>query len=118
GHRVDERHELGDVVDVRGRGLGGERVAPPAGQQVVVGAAVSAVYWARAGSLAPPKARTWEESIAARSKSISPAAWSFAKSTSWRRRHTPCSCHSLSRRQQVTPEPQPISWGRSSQGMP
>ena len=31
---------------------------------------------------------------------------------------TPQVCQSLSRRQQVTPEPQPISWGSHSQGMP
>src|SRR5215210_7424938 len=32
--------------------------------------------------------------------------------------HTPASCHSLRRRQHVMPEPQPISWGSISQGMP
>jgi hypothetical protein len=32
--------------------------------------------------------------------------------------HTPASCQSRSRRQQVMPHPQPISWGKSSQGMP
>src|SRR3954453_20668965 len=30
----------------------------------------------------------------------------------------PASCQSLNRRQQVMPEPQPISWGSISQGMP
>jgi hypothetical protein len=32
--------------------------------------------------------------------------------------HTPASCHSLSLRQQVIPEPQPISLGSISQGIP
>jgi len=32
--------------------------------------------------------------------------------------HTPACCQSLSRRQQVMPLPQPISWGKSSQPMP
>ena len=34
------------------------------------------------------------------------------------RSQTPASCQSRSRRQQVIPEPQPISWGSISQGMP
>jgi hypothetical protein len=32
--------------------------------------------------------------------------------------HTPRRCHARIRRQQVTPEPHPISWGSISQGMP
>lgn len=36
----------------------------------------------------------------------------------WRRPQTPASCQSPNRRQQVTPEPHPISWGNSSHGMP
>ena len=35
-----------------------------------------------------------------------------------RRSQTPASCQSRSRRQQVMPVPQPISWGSISQGMP
>src|SRR5881397_2962958 len=61
-HGVEQRDEPGDVVDVGGRGLRGERVAAPAAQDVVLGAALSAVHRARAGLLAPPTARTWEES--------------------------------------------------------
>jgi hypothetical protein len=41
----------------------------------------------------------------------------FSK-TWWMSSHTPASCQSRSRRQQVMPHPQPISWGKSSQGMP
>ncbi len=36
----------------------------------------------------------------------------------WSRSQTPAACQSRRRRQQVTPEPQPISWGSISQGMP
>lgn len=81
-HSVEQRDEAGDVVDVSGGCLGRQRIAAPAGDQVVLGARLSAVYWARAGALAPPKARTWEESTAARRQSISPAALSFARSAS------------------------------------
>ena len=66
----------------------------------------------------PPRARTCELSIAARVQSISPAYSSSARSISWSRCQTPAAVHSASRRQQVMPHPQPISWGRSSQSMP
>ena len=35
-----------------------------------------------------------------------------------KRVQTPWTCQSRSRRQQVMPEPHPISWGNISQGMP
>jgi hypothetical protein len=38
--------------------------------------------------------------------------------TRWILSHTPVACQSRSRRQQVMPDPQPISCGRYSQGMP
>jgi hypothetical protein len=81
-HSVHQRDEAGDVVDVSGGCLGRQRVAAPAGDQVVLGARLSAVYWARAGALTPPKARTWEESTAARRQSISPAVFNRASSAS------------------------------------
>src|SRR2546422_6153190 len=87
-HGVEERDEAGDVVDVGGGGLRGERVAAPAAQDVVLRAALSAVHRARAGLIAPPTARTWEESIAARCQSICSAAWSLESSTSCSRSHT------------------------------
>jgi len=48
--------------------------------------------------------------------------WSASPRRSSKRRcslsHTPASCHSLRRCQQVIPEPQPISFGSISQGIP
>lgn len=63
-------------------------------------------------------AATVAESTAARLQSISPARPNFSKNTRCRRCQTPAVCHSLSRRQQVIPLPQPISLGSISQGMP
>src|SRR5215208_16566 len=58
------------------------------------------------------------ESSEARSQSI----WSASPRRSRRTRcsfsHTPASCHSFKRRQQVIPDPQPISFGSISQGIP
>jgi hypothetical protein len=95
-----------------------ERAAAAAGDQVVLGAAAGAVDRARAGLGAPPKARTCELSITARDQSIRSASFSLANSNSCKRCQTPASCHSRNLRQQVMPEPQPISCGRYSQGIP
>lgn len=67
----------------------------------------------------PPKtARTEAESTIAREKSIWSTHRSLFSSIRWILSHTPARCQSCRRRQQVIPEPQPISWGRSSQPMP
>ena len=67
----------------------------------------------------PPKtARTEAESTTAREKSIW-SAWRNLFNIVWCiLSHTPAFCQSRSRRQQVIPEPQPISCGRSSHAMP
>jgi hypothetical protein len=54
----------------------------------------------------------------ARRQSMAPARPSRSRSTRWSRSHTPFACHSFKRRQQVLPEPQPISWGSICQGRP
>jgi hypothetical protein len=41
-----------------------------------------------------------------------------SRRTRWSVSHTPACCQSRRRRQQVMPEPQPISWGSISHGMP
>jgi hypothetical protein len=45
------------------------------------------------------------------------AACNSARSSSWRRCHTPASCHSARRRQHVIPDPNPSSCGRNSHGI-
>ena len=69
--------------------------------------------------LRPPKtARTEAESTTAREKSILLASRSRASKAWWTVSQTPAFCQSRNRRQQVIPDPHPISRGRSSQGMP
>lgn len=53
-----------------------------------------------------------------RDQSIAFAVRSLASKTSCKRCQTPASCQVRSRRQQLMPEPQPISLGSISQGMP
>jgi hypothetical protein len=54
----------------------------------------------------------------AREKSILSAPRRRASNTSCNRSHTPAACQSRRRRQQVMPEPHPISLGRLSHGIP
>src|SRR5439155_21934255 len=116
--RVDERQQVEDVVVIASGERQRERGASSAGQRMVLGAASGAVDRAWSGLLAPPTARMCELSITARDQSIRSASCSFASSTPCSRCQTPCSCHSFNLRQQVIPEPQPISCGRYSHGIP
>jgi hypothetical protein len=59
-----------------------------------------------------------EESTLMRDQPMRSAASSLARSISRNRSQTPACCHSRSRRQQLMPEPQPISCGSISQGIP
>jgi hypothetical protein len=70
------------------------------------------------GFFAPPTAGTLEESSDARDQSIRSASPKRLSSTWCNFFQTPAACHSLSRRQQVMPEPQPISGGKYSHGRP
>jgi hypothetical protein len=95
-----------------------QRDAPSVRNKVALGALLSFICRIRSGFWAPLFAGMEAESSEARSQSI----WSASPRRSRRTRcslsHTPASCHSLKRRQQVIPDPQPISWGSISQGMP
>ena len=67
---------------------------------------------------APLFAGILEASRLARDQSMVSAFPNRSSTARWSRCHTPACCHSRSRRQQVTPLPQPSSWGRYSQGSP
>lgn len=119
--RRDTIHELGELRDVVAVSTGQrdrQRGAVAVDDQVVLAAQTGAVDRGRAGLLAPPLARTCELSTTARDQSIWPASCSSSKSTWCRRCQTPASFHSKRRRQHVIPDPQPISCGKSSHGIP
>jgi hypothetical protein len=117
-NRVDQRQQLGEVVDVRAGQDRGERGAVGIGDDVVLGTGSRAIGRVWPSFWPAPTARIDDESTAAREKSIWSAARSFASSNSCKRSHTPAACQSRSRRQHVTPEPHPISAGRSRQRSP
>lgn len=117
-NRVDQRQQLRDIVDIRTGQDRGERGAVGVGDDVVFGTGSCAIGGVWPSFWPAPTARIDDESTAARENSIWSAARSLVSSNSCKRSHTPAACQSRSRRQHVTPEPQPISAGRSRQCSP
>lgn len=115
---LNQREELRHIVAVGLGEAGRQRDAMAIGDQVVLAPQLPSIRWRRARFFPAWCARTEEESTSARDQSSWSAAWSRSSSTRWSRCQTPARCQSRKRRQQVTPEPQPISWGRASQGIP
>jgi hypothetical protein len=106
------------VVSVGASQQESERDAAPVGEEVALGACLAAVRRVRPGSGAPLFAAMDALSTQARLQSMR-AAWRRRRSNSrCSRFHTPAACQSRSRRQQVTPDPQSISRGSMSHGMP
>jgi hypothetical protein len=85
---------------------------------VVLATRLAPIRGVRPGRSAPFLARTLRLSWLARDQSSRPARPSRSSSAWCNRCHTPARCQSRRRRQQVTPLPQPISWGSSSQAIP
>ncbi len=115
---LNQGQQLGHVVAIGFGQNDRERNALRVGKEVMLRAGTTAIGWVRSGFFPAPRARMEELSATAREKSMRSAWRSFDSSTWCRRFHTPVRCQALSRRQQVTPEPQPISRGNIFQGMP
>src|SRR5215204_6174289 len=117
-YAVDQLFENHRVVDVCRAELHTERDASSVRNNMALRARFSFICRIRSGFWAPLLAGMEAESKQARFHSIWSASPRRFKSTRCRRSQSPASCHSRNRRQHVTPEPQPISWGNISQGMP
>lgn len=115
---VHQGKQLSHIVAIRAGNRRGQGNAVRIGKNVMLRPVFPAVR--RVGPrLVPPKtARTEELSMTARDQSICFASWSRLSITCRMSCQTPASCQSRSLRQQVIPDPHPISWGKSSQGMP
>jgi hypothetical protein len=117
-HGVDQWLEAPAVVLVRRTERESERDAVRVHEDVALGARLPAVGRVRACRLAPLLAGNEALSSEQRPKSTALARPSRSSSARWSRSKTSAACQSLSRRQQVMPEPQPICLGRLAQGMP
>ena len=117
-NRLNQRQQLSHVMAIGLGQNGRERNALRVGEEVVLGTGTTAIGWVRSRFFPAPSARMEELSAMAREKSIRLACRSFDSSTWCNRRQTPTRCQLWSRRQQVTPEPQPISSGNIFHGMP
>ena len=116
--RVDRLLKHRRLVDVGGRQEDRERDPLPVDHKMALRALFASIRWILPGFFAPPGEGTVEASIAARLQSIRSAWPSRSRKTWCRRSQTPAFCQSRRRRQQVIPEPQPISGGSISQGVP
>jgi hypothetical protein len=119
--RIDGVHELLEdlrIVDVGGREDYRERYAPSVRNNVALRARFAAIRRVLADLLAPLLADTLAESRDALDQSMRSASPSRSSKTRCNSRHTPASSQSRNLRQHVEPDPQPISFGSISQGMP
>jgi len=115
---VHQRQQLRHIMPIGPRQDERERNPLGVGEQMVFAPQFPSIRGIRPRFRPPKTARTLALSATALDQSILSASWS--RSSRKRRifSHAPAFCQSRSRRQQVIPEPQPISWGRYSHGMP
>lgn len=116
--RIDQRQQLRHVVTVGAGEAEGHGRAIGISQQVVLGASFPAIRGAFSRFFPPCIARTEVESTTPLDQSILSAPFSWHSTFCRSRSHTPARCQSRRRRQQVMPDPQPISCGRYSHGTP
>lgn len=115
---VDGRFQHPGVVYVGGREHGRQRQPATLYHNVALRARAAAIDRIRAGFFAPFCAGIEHESRQARLRSRRSASAKRWSKTQCKISHTPWACQSRSRRQQVIPEPQPISGGSNSHGVP
>ena len=119
--RLDGIQHVGEsvgVVDISRSADHRERDSFGVDHNMALRALFALVCGVRPCTLAPLFAGTLALSTEARDQSILPSSPNLSSSTWCSFSHTPASCQSLSRRQQVMPLPQPISGGRYDQGKP
>lgn len=115
---INQGNQFGNVVSVCASQVDNQRNALCIGQDVMLTPQFPSIRGIGARFFPPPMARMEPESAMARDQSNLSSERSSLRSISCSVCQTPAACHSASRRQQVMPEPQPISCGSISQGIP
>src|SRR5271170_6465960 len=114
---IDQRNQLRYVVAIGGGEEGGQRHAVGIDDQMVFRPVFPAIHGAGSRFFPPCTARMDDESTMTREKSIRSSARSWFNSRWWSCSQTPARRHSSRRFHRVMPQ-QPISWGKSSHGIP
>ena len=115
---LNQRQQLCNIMPI-GTGHGNCQRKPVAiSYQMVFRAFFAAIRGVWACFCPPKTARTEDESTTAREKSIWSAWCNLFRSVWCILSHTPAFCHSCNLLQQVIPQPQPNSFGRSSHPIP
>lgn len=115
---INKRQQLRNIMPISSSQFYRQRKSIGLSYQMMFRAIFAAVRGVWAGFRPPKTARTEEESTITREKSIWSACRSLLSKTRWIVSHTPAFCQSRNLLQQVIPQPQPISLGRSSHPMP
>ena len=115
---IDHIYERIGVVNVSRSTDYGERYSFGVDHNMALRTRFAFIRWIGTGTLSPFLAAMLAESTAARDQSILPASPSLSRNTWCNFSHTPAFCQSRGLRQQVMPEPQPISGGSIFHCMP
>src|ERR1700733_14259994 len=116
-NRIDQGNQLRHVIAVGAGEDGGQRYTARINNDVVFRPVFPAVHGAWSRFFPPCTERIDDESTMTREKSIRSSARSWFNTRRWSCSQTPACRHSSRRFHSVMPQ-QPISWGKSSQGMP
>ena len=114
--RIHQWDQLRHVVAVGARDPNGKRNALRIRDEVMLRPVFPAIHGAGTGTFAPPTARTWLESTTAAERSIASSARNRSSKALWIFFHTPAFCQAVRYRQQLIPQPQPISCGSPPRG--
>jgi hypothetical protein len=116
--RIHHAFQHRGLVDIRRRVPDYERDSSSFDHKMALRARFSAVRRVGTGRFAPPGAGTLPASKETRDQSNCSAPANFVSKARCNLSHTPASCQSRNRRQQVIPLPQPSSGANISHGIP
>ena len=115
---INKRQQLRNIMSISSGQFYRQRKSIRVSYQMMFRALFAAIRGVWAGFRPPKTARTEDESTIAREKSIWSASRSLLSKSWWIVSHIPTFCQSRNLLQQVIPQPQPNSLGRSSHPMP
>ena len=118
GNCINQRQQLCDIMAVSSGQNNRQGNAVGIGDYMMFRAGFTSIRGVWAGFCPPQRARTEALSTTARDQSIFSASRSLFNKARWILSQMPAFCQSRRRRQQVIPDPHPISCGRYSQPMP